>query len=213
MARGKREKREVPAWLLWLWFPAVLTVQELAVHLYAFGAEGRFGYPILFSLAFGGMADLLCALCSGRGRRAAAGILTVLGTLWLGAQTVYFSVFRTFLTLYSVGGAGQVLQFWRETLGGMTRAWLPLLVILAPGAFYFLRGRRLLPEGGVARKTVALAAGVTAAVQLLTVLLVCGDDRGAVSPRYLYRDPLQRRYPRRAAPLRRACRGSAAQRA
>ena len=99
MARGKREKREVPAWLLWLWFPAVLTVQELAVHLYAFGAEGRFGYPILFSLAFGGMADLLCALCSGRGRRAAAGILTVLGTLWLGAQTVYFSVFRTFLTL------------------------------------------------------------------------------------------------------------------
>lgn len=140
MARGKREKREVPAWLLWLWFPAVLTVQELAVHLYAFGAEGRFGYPILFSLAFGGMADLLCALCSGRGRRAAAGILTVLGTLWLGAQTVYFSVFHTFLTLYSVGGAGQVLQFWRETLGGMARAWLPLLVILAPGAFYFLRG-------------------------------------------------------------------------
>ena len=67
MARGKREKREVPAWLLWLWFPAVLTVQELAVHLYAFGAEGRFGYPILFSLAFGGMADLLCALCSGPG--------------------------------------------------------------------------------------------------------------------------------------------------
>ena len=188
MARGKREKREVPAWLLWLWFPAVLTVQELAVHLYAFGAEGRFGYPILFSLAFGGMADLLCALCSGRGRRAAAGILTVLGTLWLGAQTVYFSVFHTFLTLYSVGGAGQVLQFWRETLGGMTRAWLPLLVILAPGAFYFLRGRRLLPEGGVARRTVALAVGVTAAVQLLTVLLVCGDDRGAVSPRYLYRE-------------------------
>ena len=127
MARGKREKREVPAWLLWLWFPAVLTVQELAVHLYAFGTEGRFGYPILFSLAFGGMADLLCALCSGRGRRAAAGILTVLGTLWLGAQTVYFSVFRTFLTLYSVGGAGQVLQFWRETLGGMARAWLPAL--------------------------------------------------------------------------------------
>ena len=188
MAHGKREKRAEGGVLPWLWLPIAVTVQELTLHLYAFGGEGNFLYVLLFSLAFGGMGDVLCALCPGRGRRVLAGILTVLGTLWLGAQAVYFSVFRTFLTLYSVGGAGQVLQFWREALGGMARAWLPLLVILAPAVSYFAWGRRHLPLGPLPGKTVALAAGSTAAVQLLAAVAVGCDDRGALSPRYLYQE-------------------------
>lgn len=188
MAHGKREKRAEGGVLPWLWLPIAVTVQELTLHLYAFGGEGHFLYVLLFSLAFGGMGDVLCALCPGRGRRILAGILTVLGTLWLGAQAVYFSVFRTFLTLYSVGGAGQVLQFWREALGGMARAWLPLLVILAPAVSYFAWGRRHLPLGPLPGKAVALAAGSTAAVQLLAAVAVGCDDRGALSPRYLYQE-------------------------
>ena len=188
MGHGKREKRAEGGVLPWLWLPIAVTVQELTLHLYAFGGEGNFLYVLLFSLAFGGMGDVLCALCPGRGRRVLAGILTVLGTLWLGAQAVYFSVFRTFLTLYSVGGAGQVLQFWREALGGMARAWLPLLVILAPAVSYFAWGRRHLPLGPLPGKTVALAAGSTAAVQLLAAVAVGCDDRGALSPRYLYQE-------------------------
>ena len=188
MEHGKREGPARPGRFWWLWLPAALTLQELALHGYAFGTAAGFLCPLLFSLAMGGMGTVLCALCPGGGRRWLLGALTLLSTLWIGAQTVYFSVFRTFLALYSVGGAGQVLQFWRETLGGMARAWLPLLVILAPAVLYFALGWRRLPRERLPGRRVALAAALAAAAQLLAVVLVCCDDAGAISPRRLYRE-------------------------
>ena len=44
---------------------------------------------------------------------AAAMILGGVTTLWYMIQTVYYTIFKTFLVLYSVSGAGNSLQFWK----------------------------------------------------------------------------------------------------
>ena len=47
-----------------------------------------------------------------------------LTTLWYMIQTVYYTIFKTFLVLYSVSGAGNILQFWEDILSGIGAAVL-----------------------------------------------------------------------------------------
>lgn len=169
-----------------LWFPLTLCWQELAAHLWAFGCKGNPRYILLFSLALGGVFDLFCRLFGHRGNRIAGGILTVLSTLWIGAQVVYFTIFRTFLTVYSVGGAGQVLQFWREALTGIGKSALPLLAVLTPAVVWFAVGRRFVPESRAGRKLLVGIVCFAAVCQLIGTAAVSLDRAGTLSTRYLY---------------------------
>ena len=152
------------SWIKPVWFPAVIFFQELVVYIWAFGfqTDRSFLYIWLFSVSLGFFCDLFCALWGPTGCRLWSLLLTAVITLWFCVQTVYFTIFRTFAVLYSVGGAGQVLQFWRDILAGVRAAWLPLLLLLlflTSIAFFFVG---------------------TAAVDSAT--------QGVLSPRYLYRE-------------------------
>ena len=96
--------RAVP-YLPLLWFPAVIFCQELVVRCWAFGAalDRGIGFTLLFSLALGLVCDFFCCLWGERGNRRCSVVLSALLTFWLLVQTVYFTIFKTFLTVYSLG--------------------------------------------------------------------------------------------------------------
>lgn len=186
MYKGKREAGEQRRSFWPVWFPLVLFFQELVLHIWAFGTVHNVLLILLFSLALGTIFNLFCCLWGKTGNRIAAGVLTVLSTLWLCVQTVYFTIFRTFLTVYSIGGAGDAAQYWREALTGIMDAALPLLLLLLPAVVFFVWGRRFAPQERAGRKVLALAAGCAAVLQFSAAVAVNLSTEGVFSPRYLY---------------------------
>lgn len=199
MPSGKRVLRasgpdRLPSWLpglIWLlWFPALLIYGELVVHLACFGPRpGRWLLFVpLFSLSLGSLLGLLSSLGGRRLNRVLSLTFTGLILGWLMAQTVYHTIFRAFLVLYSVGGAGQVLQFWKDILAGMAKAWLPLALLALPLVLLVCFGRSFTPAqraGGILLGALGGAAGGFYLLALLAVNLSAG---GILSPKYLYHD-------------------------
>lgn len=184
------EKAGAPYWLLLLWFPLSLLWQELVVKVYCFGRLFDRGllYTSLFTLALGCLFSLLCLLLPPRRRWLAAMILGGVTTLWYMVQTVYYTIFKTFLVLYSVSGAGQAMQFWKDILSGIRTAAIPLLLLLVPIGILGIFGRRAaraaLPKKPARILTGSLTAGFLAAA-LTAVGLSSG---GVITPKYLYFD-------------------------
>lgn len=172
------------------WFPILILFQELVVHVWAFGLQidRSLLFISLFSVSLGLFCNALCALWGTKGRRWWAVGLTALLTLWFCVQTVYFTIFRTFVVLYSVGGAGQVLQFWREILTGIKAAWFPLLLLLLPLVFLFLLWDRCTaPEERNVRPALLFLI-CSVAVFFLGTLAVDSSTQGILSARHLYRE-------------------------
>lgn len=184
------EKAGALGWLNLLWFPLSLLWQELVVKVYCFGRLFDRGllYTCLFTLALGCLFSLVCLLIPFRRRWLAAVLFGGVTTLWYMVQTVYYTIFKTFLVLYSVGGAGQAMQFWKDILSGMRTAAVPLLLLLVPVAVLVVFGRRAaraaLPKAATRILTGTLTVGIFAAA--LTAVGLSTD--GVITPKYLYFD-------------------------
>src|SRR5690606_10792574 len=102
---------------------------------------------------------------------------------------VYFSIFKTFGTLYSLGvGAGAITEFWSSTVVGIQSSALPIvLLVLIYGAFW-VTSVWIAPEK---KKRSAAIAGIVAGVMvphLLALLFIVNDASGVLPTRYIYRD-------------------------
>ena len=178
----------IPAWAALLWFPLTLLWQELVVKVYCFGRvlDRGTGYTLLFTFALGCLFSLICMLVPERRRHLAAMILCGVTTAWFMAQTVYYAIFQTFLALYSVSGAGQVLQFWRDILAGIWEAALPLVLLALPVLILAIPGRKVVPVFSQRRRTAILTAVLAVAFQVTAMAAVGLSTGGVLSPRYLY---------------------------
>ncbi len=178
------------SWIKPVWFPAVIFFQELVVYIWAFGfqTDRSFLYIWLFSVSLGFFCDLFCALWGPTGCRLWSLLLTAVITLWFCVQTVYFTIFRTFAVLYSVGGAGQVLQFWRDILAVVRTAWLPLLLLLLPFLWLLFFGRPYTTQKRWNLRAALLLFLTSIAFFFVGTAAVDSATQGVLSPRYLYRE-------------------------
>ena len=103
---------------LWaaLWFPLYFLWLEVICRI---GLLGKFvdrglGYTLLFSMAGGLLLAAFVTFGPPRYRRIFTIAVSALAAFWASAQSVYYTIFSTFLTLYSVGNGGDALQFWRD---------------------------------------------------------------------------------------------------
>ena len=109
------------------------------------------------------------ALCGGAGRRWGPGLLvglTALISLWMGSQTIYYHLFKTFLTLFSLTKMAMVAgAFGDMAVGEILLNWFPILMMAVPVVLAFLfrnrvcSGRPLLSR--MPLKWVGLAAAVS----------------------------------------------------
>ena len=143
---GKREQARRPLDLLLL-FPLVLFYMECVVKVYGFGTLFDRGslFTLLLTVPIGLLAALVCGLFPGRGSRWAAAVVLGIFTLWYAVQTVYVTVFHTFLVVDSLSMADQAAQYWREALAGIGRAAAPILLLLLPLVLLCTLGRRYPP--------------------------------------------------------------------
>ena len=183
MKRFFREK-------LWLFYlPVSIFYMELLLKFWCFGALTVRGaiFTLLFSLAAGCLLTALTAIGKQFHSLAFGVILLVLPLLY-GVQAVYYHIFKTFLVLYSIGGAGNAIgSFWREALTGIWQSLPAVLPLFFPGALWLIFRKRLSPRRLFPRTKWRLGA-VFVLVQLSAVLSVLGSTGGVMSPRYLYFD-------------------------
>ncbi len=179
-----------------LFFPISLLWMECVFQFWTLGSP--FGRGFLYTALFSAATGLLLSFFSGLGSRKVNKIVSaaLLGivTLWFMINSVYHTIFKSFLSLESVSMAGEAIgSYWRETLVGIGSTLpalialvipmlLLLLTILAPSGRRVSRERRA--EGLEVKLLPLILAILIQAVAVVSVNLSSG---GVMSPRSVYR--------------------------
>ena len=85
-------------------FLAVIYYEELFMKLFCFHSLSPAGafFTLLFSIPVAVLLGLLCGGVQERRGRWLVVICTALLSLWMGSQIVYYHLFKTFLTIFSI---------------------------------------------------------------------------------------------------------------
>ena len=177
--------------LLYLFFPVAVFYMEIIVKMACFdeNSPAAILYTSLFSVSVGLGCCLIASLFRPRTNEIIAGVLLILLTLVFIAQTVYFQVFQTFGTLYSLFvGTGAITEFWSATTAGLRDSMLYLALLLLPILFFLLFGDRLRPRGRQSREVLfGLGFGMIVPY-LVAFILIFNNSSGIMPVRYLYRE-------------------------
>lgn len=171
-----------------LFFAIVIYYEELFIKFYCFGSVSPSGaiFTLMFSMPLAIVLGLLCA-SSKRHGKAVLVCATAVISLWNGAQAIYYHLFKTFLTIFSLTKMGMVAgDFGEMAVGEVLVNWFPVLMMAAPVALAWklrnglLSGEKL--RSGMQLKWAILAG----AVQLVSMAVVLMCNWGTMSPRYIY---------------------------
>ena len=172
-----------------VFFLAALFYEELFLKLFCFHRLALSGvcFTLLFTLPAAMLLGLLCGGLSPRYGRVCFVGCTALLSLWLGAQTVYFSLFKTYLSLFSVTKLGMVAgAFGDMAVGEILMNWFPVVMMAVPVVLSLLWAPRLIAGGKLPPKAHRRWALCCLGSQLAAVVLVLLSGGGVLSLRYLY---------------------------
>ena len=177
-----------PLLCLSLFFSLALFFQECVLKVYAFGSLFDMGLVLagLFSFSHGFLAALFVSLFRGRLNRVIGFIMLFISSLWLMIQTVYYTIFSTFFTLYSFSGAGDAAEFWKTAMNGIFHSLPPLILMVVPLILYFVLGRFLKQSSRPPIWAYAAVLLLSALIQVGAVAAVYRCDDGVMSQKYLY---------------------------
>lgn len=143
-------------------------------------------YSFLFALPAGTLVFGLSSFFPARVNRILSWVLLLIYTLFYATQVVYYSVFRTFLSLYSITGTNQVLQFWRQILFAILKS-LPILIpMFLPLALMLMIGLKQFRFNPLIWRYLYLSAGMFAAVQVIPLMFLTFSGHQTYSPYDLY---------------------------
>lgn len=174
-------------WLIYM--PLSLIYLELFLKLWCFRTINPRGliFTCLLAAAAGALATFVCCLNNAGFSSNLFGALLLAATLLFGTQTVYYGIFKTFLTAYSVSQAGNVLgNFWREALLGIWRAMPGLIVVFMPFVAWLVFRKRLVPGHPMRDRHRAGLCFAFIGLQILANAAIMGTSSGVMSAKYLY---------------------------
>lgn len=186
--RQRRDRSGEKAIRAALWFPGFIFWLEIICRI---GLMDRFfgrglWYTFLFSVAAGLFLTLLVTFGNQRYRKIFTVAVSAAMAFWASAQSIYYTIFSTFLTLYSVGNGGDALQFWRDILAAMGKIWYILILLWAPVVALAFSGNRVMKYLKWKKQHVLILLAAAVATQTLATVLVVTNRRGGMSPSYLY---------------------------
>lgn len=170
-----------------LYFPISIIYLESVFKIAVFKELFNIGfiYMILFSIPVGILLYLVCSLFNSRTNRILSVVLTVFLTFIYIVQAVYYQIFSTFLTLFSLNGTEQVLQFWQEVLIAAKNKAITILFLLVP-IIFLLIFRSLFFERKPTVKFKGILAGILVGFQVAATILVSLSNTGELSTSFLY---------------------------
>ena len=172
-----------------LFFLGVIYYEELFLKLFCFGTLTVPGviFTLLFSMPVALLLGLLCGGLSPRHGRKLLVVCTVVLSLWLGAQTVYYRLFKTFLTLFSLTKMTMVAgAFGDMALGEVLVNWFPVVMMTIPPVLSICLGKRIISQEALRTGLRLRWAALAALIQLLSMGLVMLCGGGVMSLRYIY---------------------------
>lgn len=119
-------------WLICL-FIGLIIYLELLYRLWIFKSISiDFIFPILFALSAGALIYIIISLIPGKAAGIITVVLTFLISLFYGIQLIYTYIFQMPLSLVSLGGAGDVLQFGDIIIGAILKNAVAVVLLFAP---------------------------------------------------------------------------------
>lgn len=143
-------KRDIPTFFLFFYLWVSIIYLETLIR---FSTTGNvLSQGLLFSSIFGGVAALIIYgiifMLKPKLQRIVFGIVLFLLALIFAFQLVYFKIFGTYNTIYSIIYGDESLEFWREALNGVANNWYLVLLVVLPLILYLFIGRGVsIPSG------------------------------------------------------------------
>lgn len=119
----------------WLLFFFILLVAylELLYRLWIFkNLNFDYFYAFIFSISGGTVLYILVTLIPVKAVRKAAIAMTFLVSLVYGVQLIYYCIFHAPLSLISIGGAGDAMQFWDIIVESVYKNILSVIMLFLP---------------------------------------------------------------------------------
>ena len=172
-----------------LFFWAVIYYEELVLKLSCFQALSPEGalFTLLFSLPLALLLGLLCGGISPRRGRFFLVLSTVLLSFWMGSQAIYYRLFKTFFSLFSITKMLMVAESFGHTAAGeVLLNWFVVVLMALPVALAVLLRRRIVGEQTLARPRTLRWVLLAVLAQLIPmgIVMLCGG--GVLSLRYIY---------------------------
>ena len=123
------------------WGMYALTLIYLEV-IFQWMVFGQATWGMLYGSLFGIPVAVLCAIASGLGPRwlnkTIATVLLVFLEILFVAQRIYYDIFKTFLSFFSItNGTGNAVEFSEIILDSLGKIWWQILLLLLPLIGYF----------------------------------------------------------------------------
>lgn len=172
-----------------LFFLVSIVYQELFLKLYCFQVVPVRGVvcTTLFSLPIALLLGLwCCAVRPGTGGRILLGTTFVLSA-WMATQSVYYYLFKTFLSLSSLVRVGMVAgEFGGLAVPSILRCWFPVVMECLPLMAAVTLRKRLFPVPEVPRNIRVRWAILAVVLQMAVTLVVVSNDREPLDLYHIY---------------------------
>ncbi len=154
----------------WAFFPISIFYCELWLRL--FSGERFFNWGIITVALFSVFFGLISQFVSFNKNAGLIAVQSVL-SLWYSVQTVYHNIFGTYMILYSLRGADQIAE--SEMLGeafyAILKSLWQVLILFVPLILLIIGIKKFKNRKTVKRPEIIKAAGITAAVLALTMII------------------------------------------
>lgn len=130
----------------WLLFFYIILVSylELLYRLWIFkNVDFNYFFSFLFALSGGTVLYIIAGLFPVKAARVVSILTTFAVCLVYGVQLIYYCIFRAPLSLISIGGAGDAMQFWDIVVESVFKNIVAVLFLFAPLAFMILHKKAL----------------------------------------------------------------------
>lgn len=165
---------------------AAIAYMELVYRLWSFRSlNADYLFPALFSIPAGALLFIAAGLFpEGAGRIITVLLMTLLSVVY-GVQLVYYGIFRMPLSLTSLQGAGDVMQFGDIIAGAIWKNSFAILLLLGPPAILVASGDKF-AFGRLKPANLLYGAAFLIAAHVFAIVCVNLTGNGAVSQRTLY---------------------------
>lgn len=189
MSENRYNKKTISALWRFAIYPAIFIFYEMIFHIAIYGSIDKFIiYPLVFATVAGMcMAGLTCIFKNIGNVIVSYIFIVIFGCLYL-VQYVYYKIFGTFLSLVSIGGAQNAMDFrvvlfdtLKVNIGWILCFFIPVIILVVLQIFFDMYKR---PDKKIG--IVAIVSVVVSVFASLAVLNVHG--RGSYSPYSLFYD-------------------------
>jgi len=172
-----------------LCFPLIVIYFEIVLKISIFDEVMNMSILniVLFSISSGLMACFLSSSFSEKTNKFNFIFILAVISFIYGAQLIYFKIFSTFFSMYSIIGASDAVQFMDVVKIVAVQNIVPLFLILLPLilALIFYRNIAMLK---MFKRNAIKTLGAALLVQLSAVILVSNSNSGVLSDNYIYNE-------------------------